>query len=349
MTPPKPERPGAITEARLARIERELAEYLAMHQDSTDPRGCPGPALRLAEKEIPALVAEARRARSGEEQAGRELDEARAWAAKVEAAFSDAQRELSAILARAPDEKLDDAARRVVSERDLAEQALDEAVNRAEAEVARLEERAGKAEATIAAMREAVLEFEAMPPRDVLIGAELRDWKTYALHAQHLSSFFYALDQRWKSPEVKRWAEVFRGVRDRAEKAERDLDELRTKAGEFTETFRSMTAATRECEEALAIVEGIKSERDAMRAEVERLKERLVTLEAGRSEAVRLAEVRVLAAMRGWRQLPESIRSAVLAEASFLANAIEEYAGAVAQDNQATAEHIKKVLEERDG
>jgi len=52
------------------------------------------------------------------ERAESERDEARAWAAKVEAAFGDAQRELSTILARGPDEKLDDAARRVVAECD---------------------------------------------------------------------------------------------------------------------------------------------------------------------------------------------------------------------------------------
>lgn len=88
-------------------------------------------------KLLDELEDELRRARSGEEQAGRErwmankeleaarmlardvaheLGEARAWAAKVEAASGDAHRELSAILFNGPDEKLDDAARRVVAE-----------------------------------------------------------------------------------------------------------------------------------------------------------------------------------------------------------------------------------------
>lgn len=177
------------------------------------------------------LVGEAVRARSAEEQAGRERDEARrerwmadkerdaarmlarevaselgearAWAAKVEAASSDAQRELGTILFKGPDEKLDDAARRVVAER------------------------------------------------------------------------------------------------------------------------------------------------DALRADVELLKDRLVTLEAGRSGTIRLAEARALAAMRGWRQLPESVRGAVLTEASFLASAIEDYASAVEQDNLGAAERTKKAMDGR--
>lgn len=72
--------------------------------------------------------------------------------------------------------------------------------------------------ATIAAMREAVLEFEHRPPDypRVFVAYD-GNGKPYALSPDHVEGFFKALDERWKSPDVKRWSEMFRKARITAE------------------------------------------------------------------------------------------------------------------------------------
>lgn len=103
-----------LAEARRARAgeEQAIQERDAMAYDRAE--------LGAAERRADTLELDRDQWKNTVEDAIRERDEARTWSAKVEAAFGDAQRDLGAILSRGPDEKLDDAARRVVAERDRA-------------------------------------------------------------------------------------------------------------------------------------------------------------------------------------------------------------------------------------
>ncbi len=88
-------------------------------------------------------------------------------------------------------------------------------------------EKEATARAVVAAMREAVLEFEHRPPDyPRVFAAYSKDGEAFALSPDKVEGFFRALDERWKSADVKRWSEEFRKARSDKETWKADADRL---------------------------------------------------------------------------------------------------------------------------